>query len=181
MDCHLNVDGVTLHSWIQYSGVGDRDQLSWGLHLQSLDTWIHVGLSKGVDINTNYLSACYNQFTLQFDKHSFFFSKLHFQKERQTLPGLWLKPFSDVPMTLQTVQHLARRNVSLFWNVLFKNCRTSVIFLPSRPALLSWVSRHSSSTSWIPSQNITAETGLCFGLVLVFVLSWSSLIMTMIL
>ena len=126
-----------------------------------------LGLSNWVDINTNCFSACYNQFTLQFDKHSFFFSKLHFQKERQTLPGLWLKPFSDVPMTLQTVQHLARRNVSLFWNVLFKNCRTSVIFLPSRPALLSWVSRHSSSTSWIPGQNITADTGLCLCLVLV--------------
>ena len=31
-----------MHSWTQYSGVGDRDQQSWGLHLQSLDTWIHV-------------------------------------------------------------------------------------------------------------------------------------------
>ena len=134
-----------------------------------------LGLSIRVDINSICLSAYYNQFNLQLDKHSF--SKLHFQKERQTLPGLWLKPFSDVPMTLQTVQHL----VSLFLNILFKNCQTSVIFLPSRPALLSWVSRHSSSTSWIPGQNITAETGLCFGLVLVFVLSWSSLIMTMIL
>ena len=94
------------------------------------------------------------------------FFKLHFKKERQTLPGLWLKPFSDVPMTLQTVQHLARRDVSLFWNVLFKNCRTSVIFLPSRLALLSWMSRHSSSTSWIPGQNITADTGLCLCLAL---------------